>query len=66
MKDIVDSLFRYEIRNNKIIALESWLFLKYHSLYLFAIVVLALIILLYGAVRALFRMYAARRNGDSH
>jgi hypothetical protein len=62
MKDIVDSLFRYEIRNNKIIALESWLFLKYHSLYLFAIVVLASIILLYGGTSTFFRMCRSRRR----
>ena len=62
MKDIVDSSFRYEIRNNKIIALESWLFLKYHSLYLFAIVVLASIILLYGGTSTFFRMCRSRRR----
>jgi len=61
MKDILDSLFRYEIRNDKIKALESWVLLKYQIVFLFAIVVLASIILLYGGTNTFFRMCRSRR-----
>jgi hypothetical protein len=62
MKDITDSLFRYEIRNDKVKALESWVLLKYQVGLFLEIAVLASIILFYGGVRALFRRCASRRR----
>ena len=62
MKDITDSLFRYEIRNDKINALESWVLPKVQVGLFLELAILALIILLYGGVRAFFRICTSRRR----
>jgi hypothetical protein len=62
MKDITDSLFRYEIRNDKINALESWVLLKVQVGLFLELAIVALVILLYGGIRASFRRYTSRRR----
>jgi hypothetical protein len=62
MKDITDSLFRYEIRNDKINALESWVLLRVQVGLFLELAILALIILLYGGGRAFFRICTSRRR----
>ena len=60
MKDIVDSVFRYEVRDEKINALESWVLLKYQVGLFLELAVLASIILLYGGTRTIISSF---RNG---
>ena len=62
MHDIIDSLFRYEIRNDTINALESWVLLKDQVVLFYMFAFLALLILLFGGVMAFFRICATRRR----
>jgi flagellar biogenesis protein FliO len=51
MRDIVDSVFRYEVRDDTINALESWVLFKYQVGLFLILAILASIILLYGGTR---------------
>ncbi len=60
MNDIVDSLFRYEVKDGKVNPLESWVLPRVMVGIFGEFVLLILIMLLFVGIRALLRMYRQR------